>query len=146
MLIFSDSTKNKICEYAKKEYPSECCGILTGKREERGRIVHNVIPTRNVVDEKLKKTHFQIDPLEFVRIEQEASSEEEEIVGFYHSHPDYGAEASAEDISYMIADYSYPIIAVKKGECTKINSYVRNDSNTLSAQEERIIVEERTGC
>lgn len=136
MLILRDDAMKKICSHAQMEYPKECCGIMLGKRFGEQRFTYRIIPTRNILDESQNTKHFMMDSLEIVKAELLAEKENLEIVGFYHSHPDQEAIASKEDMLYMIAGYSYPIISVKNGTSVSVNSYA-------DAKEENILIKEK---
>lgn len=142
MLIFQNHTMDEAYAQAINKYPVECCGVLLGIREVNKRIVYDVVPTQNIAETDRKNTHFLMNPLEFVRIEKSAVEKGWEIVGFYHSHPDYEAQASKEDIDYMIAGYSYPIISVRKGKCVSVCSYEKKLTDGFFVQRENIKTEE----
>lgn len=136
MLVFQDDTIEKICTHAQTEYPRECCGIMLGRRVGGKRIVHRVFQTGNMIGESQAATHFLINPLEIVKAEVWAEAEEFEIVGFYHSHPDYEAVASQEDIRHMIAGYSYPIISIKNGADARVRSFEKLIQTDYDVKEE----------
>lgn len=142
MLIFQNHTINEAYNQAVNEYPVECCGVLLGKRDVGNRSVYMVVPTKNAAKTDRKQTHFLIHPLELVRVERLALEQGLEIVGFYHSHPDYTDEASKEDISHMILGYSYPIFSIRKGKCVSVSSYEKISWQDTSVQRENIKVEE----
>lgn len=129
-----------ICQ-AEKEYPNECCGVLLGKKTAWGKIVVRQIGVHNLADDRQKNVHFRISPLELLHIEHFAREEDLEIVGFYHSHPDHGADVSAEDVKYMIPGYSYPILSVVHGALAEIKSYEKAGFEQALAREEEIVME-----
>lgn len=133
----------EIHSYARTAYPKECCGILIGKRLENNRIVHKVIQTRNMIDENQNSIHFVMNPLEVVRVELLADVEKLEIVGFYHSHPDYEAVASGEDLLHMIEGYSYLIISVRYGVCIGENSFEKIVQTDMDVRKEEIQIKEK---
>lgn len=136
MLILLNNIRKKMCSHAKREYPGECCGIILGRRSGEQRIAHRIIPTENTTEDNRNATHFSIDPLEVAKAEVSADREQLEIVGFYHSHPEYEAVASAEDIRHMIAGYSYPIISVKNGRCVEVNCFEKIKQTDTDAKKE----------
>ena len=111
---------------AKKAYPSECCGILVGKKSERGDIEINEIREASNQFQGQKSVYFQIDPLFIYRLEQELEVRGLEIVGIYHSHPDCPAVLSKEDENYMVPGLEYVIMSVKNGEVVDVKSYQRD--------------------
>lgn len=128
MIILLNDTQNKLYRQAQADYPNECCGIMIGWNEGESKTVHLVYPVVNSAGMN-KSAHFCIDPLETVKAELYAEKNHLEIVGFYHSHPDNEAAASAEDIQFMIPGYSYPIISVRNGNVAEMRCYVKNDDN-----------------
>ena len=138
MLIFQNHTLDEIRAHAVREFPMECCGVLLGSRTAGRRSVEQVVPARNAAGTGRKQTHFLIDPLELVRIEEYALEKGWEIVGFYHSHPNQEAAASQEDIAHMIIGYSYPILSVQNGICESVSSFEKTAQQNLSVRRENI--------
>ena len=108
---------------AKKAYPSECCGILVGKRSEKGEIEITEIREAPNQFQGQKSVHFQINPLFVYHLEQEIEASGLEIVGVYHSHPDCPAILSKEDEKHMVPGLEYVIMSVKNGEVVDVKSY-----------------------
>lgn len=122
-MIFQNGSMEKMLYHAKTEYPKECCGIILGTCNGDEKTADVVIYTENIAEKKRQNTSFLISPKAVIDAELSASKKGLEIVGFYHSHPDYDAILSKEDEKYMITGYSYPIISIKNGVCVEINSY-----------------------
>lgn len=141
MLIVNQEIEKELYLHAKTKYPEECCGILLGKREGAQRIAYKVIPTENVGSAPKRATQFIIDPLNIAQIELSAEQEQLEIIGFYHSYPDYEAIVSEADTLYMIAGYSYPIISVTNGICTKIACFEKNGQVSAEVRKEKIMIQ-----
>ena len=120
---FSKIVSEQMTLAAKKAYPSECCGILVGKKSERGDIEVTEIREASNQSQGQKTVHFQIDPLFIYRLEQELEVRGLEIVGIYHSHPDCPAILSKEDEKYMVPGLEYIIMSVQKGEIVDVKSY-----------------------
>lgn len=76
--------------------------------------------------------------MEVVKAELLAEEEGFEIVGFYHSHPDYEAVVSKADKLYMIEGYSYPVISVKNGKCVKVKSFEKTAQTDTDVKEETL--------
>lgn len=132
MLILNKKTTDKLFSHARSEYPKECCGILLGRRLGEQRIASAAIPTRNMADEA--QTQFLINPLEIVRAEKTAELQNLEVVGFYHSHPDYEAIVSQAGVLHMIAGYSYLIISVKNGIHIRAHSFEKQIHRDMDAK------------
>lgn len=142
MLVFQNRTMDETCVHASREYPAECCGVLLGLRETGRRRVYQTVPAQNRAGAGQRNTHFRIDPLELVRIENLALEKGWEIVGFYHSHPDQEALPSDEDTSHMIAGYSYLILSVRAGRCASAGSFEKTLQDDRSIRSETIRTEE----
>lgn len=138
MLIFKEGTLKEICLHARTEYPAECCGMMLGKRMGEVRIVYRVVRAENQSDAD-KTTHFLMDPFEIAKAEWSAEREQFEIIGFYHSHPDYKATASETDVLHMIEGYFYPIVSARNGEYMQVRSYEKAMQIDIEAREEKIM-------
>ena len=70
------------------------------------------------------QNRYNIDPRELVRIQREGRERGEDIVGFYHSHPDHPAQWSQTDFAeaHWIG-CSYVITSVEKGKAAITNSF-----------------------
>ena len=120
---FSKLVSEQMALAAKKAYPNECCGILVGKKPEKGEIEITEIREASNQFQGQKSVHFQIDPLFIYRLEQEIEASGLEIVGVYHSHPDCPAILSKEDEKYMVPGLEYVIMSVQNGEIADVKSY-----------------------
>ncbi|MGN0347764.1 MAG: Mov34/MPN/PAD-1 family protein [Lachnospiraceae bacterium] len=135
MLSITRDVLDNLYFHAQMEYPSECCGILLGKHMDGERRAYMVIPVRNMLEKEKQKTGFLLNPPDVFKAERIAEEQEMEIVGFYHSHPDYDAVVSETDRRYMLEGFSYPIISVKAGECTAVQSYEKKIQTYAGVQE-----------
>jgi proteasome lid subunit RPN8/RPN11 len=67
---------------------------------------------------------YHIDPRELIRIQREGRERGEDIVGFYHSHPDHPAQWSPTDLAEAHwFGCSYVITSVEKGKAVLTNSF-----------------------
>ena len=124
---FSKIVSSQMESAAKKAYPCECCGILVGKKSEKGEIeVTEIREASNQIQGGEEATHFRIDPLNLYYIERELESSNLEIVGFYHSHPDCKAILSDEDRKYMVPGLVYTIMSVTAHGVVDVKSYTRD--------------------
>ena len=73
---------------------------------------------------RLAANRYHIDPKELVRIQREGRGRGEDIIGFYHSHPDHPARWSSTDLAEAHwFGCSYVITAVEKGKAVLTNSF-----------------------
>ncbi len=124
-----------IVDRAEYIYPEECCGILLGTMLQGSgsanagflKTVVEVIPTANVwgnheladvladqsESSRTKTSRYTIDPQDIFRATKRGRDLQLEIVGFFHSHPDYPAVPSICDRDLAWDVYSYPIVSVR---------------------------------
>ena len=101
-------------------YPHEICGILVGPRGAR--TATGSKRARNIIVERARD-RYEIDPLDHIRIQREADEAGQDIVGYYHSHPDHPAQASVFDTERAWAGYVYLIVAVYDGKAVDANAF-----------------------
>jgi len=123
MLKFSQSIYAAIRRHGEETYPHECCGVLLGQMDGDVRIVTSAARCGNTRSDS-PQNRYNIDPKELVRIQREGRDRGEDIVGFYHSHPDHPAQWSQTDLAeaHWIG-CSYVITSVEKGEAAVTNSF-----------------------
>ena len=102
-------------------YPDEVCGILVGPRGSRAATAAK--RARNIIVERARD-RYEIDPRDHIRIQREADADGQDIVGYYHSHPDHPAQASRFDTERAWSGYVYLIVSVGSGEAVDANAFV----------------------
>src|SRR6266566_3211799 len=102
-------------------YPHEICGFLVGPRGSR--TATEAKRARNIVVERARD-RYEIDPRDHIRIQREADAGGQDIVGYYHSHPDHPAQASRFDTERAWSGYVYLIVSVANGEAVDANAFV----------------------
>ena len=124
MLKLSRHNLDSLRQHGEETYPHECCGILLGRVEDDGtRVVTSVARAGNTRTDSAHN-RYNIDPKELVRIQREGRERGEDIVGFYHSHPDHPARWSATDLAEAHwFGCSYVITSVEKGKAVLTNSF-----------------------
>jgi proteasome lid subunit RPN8/RPN11 len=81
------------------------------------------------------QNRYNIDPKELVRIQREARERNEDIVGFYHSHPDHPPRWSTTDLAEAHwFGCSYVITGVEKGKAAVTNSFELTGSEENNKQ------------
>ena len=124
MLKISQSAYDSIRQHGEQTYPHECCGVLLGRFDDDGaKTVTRAKPCGNTRADS-PHNRYSIDPKELVRIQREGRERGEDIVGFYHSHPDHPAQWSATDLAeaHWIG-CSYVITSVMQGKAAATNSF-----------------------
>lgn len=141
-IVISAEQQKMICNHAESVYPEECCGILLGRIEDISKVIVTVIPTINIWNkaesdqiDRSKNNRYSIDPHDILIAQKRARELHLDIIGFFHSHPDYPAIPSTCDRTQAWEVYSYPIISVINGKVSEIKSWVL-DSNGIFQPEE----------
>jgi proteasome lid subunit RPN8/RPN11 len=124
MLKLPQSAYLALRQHGEETYPHECCGVLLGRFEDDGaKTVSTIAPCGNTRDDS-PHNRYNIDPKELIRIQREGRQRDEDIVGFYHSHPDHPAQWSVTDLAEAHwFGCSYVITSVEKGAATITNSF-----------------------
>src|ERR1700691_4408592 len=126
MLKISPSDYLSLRQHGEQTYPHECCGGLLGHFNDDGANTKTVtrIARCGNTREDSPHTRYHIDPRELIRIQREGRERGEDIVGFYHSHPDHPARWSQTDFAeaHWIG-CSYVITSVDKGKAAITNSF-----------------------
>ena len=123
MLKIGENEYAAIRQHGEQTYPHECCGALLGTVDGDTRIVTSAVRCGNTRTDSAHN-RYNIDPRELVRIQREGRERGEDIVGFYHSHPDHPAQWSQTDLAeaHWIG-CSYVITSVAKGKADITNSF-----------------------
>lgn len=123
MLQMSTDLREQMHLHCERAYPEEACGVLAGSSDSRGRTVRQVIPCGNARQDA-PRSRYQISPRELIAAQKQARAAGQEIVGFYHSHPDAAPRWSATDLAEAHwLHCSYVIVSVMQGRTGKVASY-----------------------
>ena len=123
MLKLTQSVYDALRSHGQETYPHECCGVLLGQMDGDTRIVTASARAGNTRTDSAHN-RYNIDPKDLVRIQREGRNRGEDIVGFYHSHPDHPAQWSKTDFAEAHwFGCSYVITSVEKGKATITNSF-----------------------
>ena len=123
MLKIGKPAYEQVRRHGEETYPYECCGVLLGQMDGDSRAVTSAVRCGNTCTDS-PQNRYNIDPRELVRIQREGRERGEDIVGFYHSHPDHPARWSQTDFAeaHWIG-CSYVITSVEKGKAVITNSF-----------------------
>ncbi len=121
--------------HAVTTFPEECCGVLLGVVDgpagpdgsngpaERADVhVHRILPARNEHPDR-RETRFLISPETVLAARREARELGIDVVGYYHSHTDGGAEPSGHDLKDAWPATSYVIVPVAEGRAGEPRSW-----------------------
>ncbi len=135
----------KIRRHGAETYPHECCGALLGRNGDEidigayeepagpwpkpAREVFGLFPLVNRRDDS-PRNRFSVSAEDVLAAEKAARSQELEVVGWYHSHPDHPARPSEYDREYAWPWYSYIIVSVTNGAPQEMTSWRLADDRT----------------
>jgi proteasome lid subunit RPN8/RPN11 len=137
---------SEIRRHGEATYPHECCGVLTGEMlADGGKRVLAVAQCGNTHNDPLR-SWYQIDPRELMHVQREAYERGEDIIGFYHSHPDDAAQWSVSDLEEAHwTGCSYLITSVERGTAAQTNSFeLAGDEASKRFEHEEIVVDDST--
>ena len=124
MLKLSQSGCVSLRQHGEETYPHECCGVLLGHFDDNGAKTVSRIARCGNTRADSPHNRYNIDPRDLIRIQREGRERDEDIVGFYHSHPDHPAQWSPTDLAEAHwFGCSYVITSVEKGKATITNSF-----------------------
>ncbi|MEC4894762.1 MAG: M67 family metallopeptidase [Oscillatoria sp. PMC 1051.18] len=141
----------KIRTHAERTYPEECCGLLIGKINKNCKTVTQVWETENSWNEEAAETfaecegvekqdtskrhNFSIAPEVMLQAQKAVRDRQLNIIGIYHSHPDYPAEPSEFDRAIAWQQYSYIIVSVPQGRAATLQSWTLDDRDRFQLEE-----------
>lgn len=99
--VLPSPVMKRIRNRAEEAYPEECCGFLAGRRDDVEVRVLEEVPARNVAAEENRNREFLVAPEALLDVMKTYRDRDEDVVGFYHSHPDHPAELSPTDLRFV---------------------------------------------
>lgn len=110
-LVIGKSVRDGMVQHARSAYPNECCGILVGHRLGPDYRVARQIPTDNIAAGDRRRT-YQVEWKALFETLKGVRRGPEELVGFYHSHPEGPARPSPRDLASAWTDQAYVIVSL----------------------------------
>ena len=131
---------DEIRRHGEAAYPAECCGAMVGRVEGAAKEVLRLSPA---VNRRTDDPHrYLIAPDDLRRLEREVRAAGQEIVGYYHSHPDHPARPSAFDAEHAWPWYSYLIVRIDRGRGADMASWVLDDERPIMYPESLDVLSE----
>lgn len=142
MLKIPKSKLEQIRRHGEETYPQECCGVLLGEMDGDANIVSDIARCGNTRTDS-PQNRYHIDPRELMKIQRKAMELGQDIIGFYHSHPDHPARWSKTDLAEAYwTGCSYVITSVEKGRASLTNSFrLAGEQDSRRFEDEEIHVE-----
>ena len=124
-LRLTDGVELAIRAHGRETYPHECCGALLGKDG----IVTATAPLSNVTEEGPRR-RFRVSDKDYLAVQRAADAAGEDLVGFYHSHPDHPAVPSQYDLDHAFPSFAYVIVSVRDGQAEDLRSWTLKDDRS----------------
>ena len=124
-----------IKNHAEKTYPDECCGLnITTENvwnTEKGNFTED--------QENSTRRRYAISPQVMLQTQKVAINHNLNIIGIYHSHPDYPAIPSEWDRIYAWPEYSYVILSVQNAQADELQSWTLDENHQFQAETIKLI-------
>jgi len=135
MLIIPQGVIDDISEHSMETYPEECCGILVGREGSDDRTITESHRAENIADER-RHERYLIDEKKLIEVIKTVRGKDVDVIGFYHSHPDYPSMPSGFDTETAAwPGYSYLIASVEKDGVASVRSWTMPDGGTEFVEE-----------
>ena len=125
MLIIPKFLLAELRAHGEETYPQECCGVMLGSMgpADGKRSVSRIVRCGNTRNDS-PQNRYHIDPRELIAAQKLGRERGEDVVGFYHSHPDHPPQWSQTDLAeaHWIG-CSYVITGVNQGAAQVTNSF-----------------------
>jgi proteasome lid subunit RPN8/RPN11 len=116
--------------HGRETYPNECCGALIG----RDGVVSETLALPNTTEEGPRR-RFLVRPGDYRAAEARAREAGQELLGFYHSHPDHPARPSQYDLDHAWPFFSYVIVSILNGSAADLRSWrLREDRSQFDEE------------
>ena len=119
MLRIPNTIYQKMLDHAEREWPLECCGILSGK----AKMVQKAFELKNT---EASPVLYSMSPQEQIKVFEEMEKESMEMVAIYHSHPQTIPFPSETDVKLTFYPVSSVIISLKEKENPVIKAFQIN--------------------
>jgi proteasome lid subunit RPN8/RPN11 len=114
-LLLPEAARDGIVAHAREGAPEEVVGVLAGDRGADRSVVARTLRADNAAD--TPGTRYEIAPGEELELLERVDEAGQEVVGFYHSHPDGPLAPSAVDARRAAwRGYSYLIVSLADAE------------------------------
>jgi proteasome lid subunit RPN8/RPN11 len=116
--------------HGRETYPNECCGALVG----RAGVVGEILALPNTTEEGPRR-RFLVRPTDYRAAEARAAESGQDLLGFYHSHPDHPARPSQYDLDHAWPFFSYVIVSIVGGDAADLRSWrLREDRSQFDEE------------
>lgn len=123
----AEAQKAQIKLHAEAAYPNEAVGALIGTASG----CQMVVPAANIATQP---DRFEVAPPEALKILNEAEKLDQEVIGWYHSHPDHPAVPSPHDQPLLDQGLLMLIATVQNGIVTEMRCWQQGEHGLLEVE------------
>ncbi len=133
MIRIPKSIYQRIVDHAKKEWPLECCGILSGRDE-------TVEKAYELQNEEGSSVRYSMPPREQLRVFGEMEKKSIVMIAIYHSHPHTIPFPSETDVKFAFYPEVASIIISLKEEGNPVVKAFRIGKEAIYLEEIEVIL------
>ena len=124
LIKLSESVERQLRRHCEQQYPYEACGALVGQGDGTASAwsVSEIKAAPNEHHDDHTRRYL-IPPAFQFQAEKDARAVGQDVLGYYHSHPDHPAQPSEYDRSLAWFGYLYLICSVQQGRSTDLKAY-----------------------
>jgi proteasome lid subunit RPN8/RPN11 len=114
--------------HCEAQYPNEACGALFGQGDGTTApwLVTELSAAPNEHGDDQRRRYL-VPPYFQLQAERHAQATDQEVLGYYHSHPDHPAQPSEYDRAHAWFGYLYLICSVQEGRSTDLNAFTLDE-------------------
>ena len=128
LVRLSESLERQLRLHCEEQYPAEACGALFGDGDGTAspwRVTEIQAAPNEHDDDHTRR--YLVPPAFQFQAEKHARAMSQDVLGYYHSHPDHPAQPSEYDRSHAWAGYLYLICSVQRGRSTDLKAFSLED-------------------
>lgn len=128
LIRLPDPVEAQLRRHCEAQYPNEACGALFGQGDglfSPWTVTEiSAAPNEHGDDQRRR---YLVPPDFQLQAEKHAQATDQEVLGYYHSHPDHPAQPSEYDRVHAWSGYLYLICSVQQGRSTDLNAFTLDE-------------------
>ncbi len=138
-VVLKADLQQQIFKHLEAAYPNEGGGFLLGTKNSDTVTISDTIPIENIFAKEEQYHRYQMTPLDWARLEDQADERGLTLVGYFHSHPDSPAIPSVYDRDHALPNFTYIITQVNQAKAVDMRVWtLRPDRTQFDADTLRI--------
>jgi proteasome lid subunit RPN8/RPN11 len=117
-----NSVEAAIIAHARRDRPSECCGLLLGESDA----IVEAVPLANAAENPERR--YFIEPAAYLKVLRAARQRSLDVIGVYHSHPRSTATPSPTDAAEGFSHFIFLIVGLAM-ETPELTAWTWADGN-----------------